>query len=163
MLPADAHTISDRFLEDPPPSDALPMTLVQHVFLLPTLADADAAFAGQVSQDHLTCLGAGLAKALQEVVADAGTVEPSQWADLEWPATGDRTAGLGLELTIRYPDGTTRPVSFAMVVTQLGRGVSVLDVSWLRTEVAQQPLVRALTASAARLAGARAAPDDRAA
>jgi hypothetical protein len=41
--------------------------------------------------------------------------------------------------------------------------VSVLDVSWLRTEVAQQPLVQALNASAARLAAARSAPDDRAA
>jgi hypothetical protein len=162
-LPAGATAISDRFLEDPPPTDALPMAVVQHVFLLPTLADADAAFTGQTGQEHLACLGAGLAKALQDVVADAGTVEPSTWADLAWPATGDRTVGLGLNLTIRYPDGTTRPISFAMVVMQRGRGVSVLDVSWLRTEVAQQPLVNALTASAARLAGARAAPDDRAA
>ena len=48
-------------------------------------------------------------------------------------------------------------------MTQLGRGVSVLDVSWLRTEVAQQPLVKALSAAAARLAGARSAPDDHAA
>ena len=162
-LPPDATAISDRFLEDPPPADALPMTLVQHVFLLPTLAEADAAFAGQVSQEHLTCLGAGLASALQDVVADAGTVEPSPWVDLAWPATGDRAVGMGLNLTVRSPDGSTRPVAFALVVTQLGRGVSVLDVSWLRTEVAQQPLVKALSAAAARLAGARSAPDDHAA
>ena len=162
-LPADATAISDRFLEDPPPTDALPMTLVQHVFVLPTLAEADAAFAGQVSQEHLTCLRAGLASALQDVVADAGTVESNPWVDLAWPATGDHTVGMGLNLTVRSPDGSTRPVAFAIVVTQLGRGVSVLDISWLRTEVAQQPLVQALGASAARLAAARAAPDDRAA
>jgi hypothetical protein len=67
-------------------------------------------------------LGAGLASALQDVVADAGTVEPSPWVDLAWPATGDHTVGMGLNLTVRSPDGTTRPVAFAIVVTQLGRG-----------------------------------------
>ena len=162
-LPPDATAISDRFLEDPPPSDALPMTLVQHVFLLPTLAEADAAFAGQVSQEHLTCLGAGLASALQDVVARRRHGRAQPVGGPRVARDGRPRGGHGPQPHVRSPDGSTRPVAFALVVTQLGRGVSVLDVSWLRTEVAQQPLVKALSAAAARLAGARSAPDDRAA
>ena len=59
-------------------------------------------------RSSLTCLGAGLASALQDVVADAGTVEPSPWVDLAWPATGDRAVGMGLNLTVRSP-GTAAP------------------------------------------------------
>ena len=58
------------------------------------------------------------------------------------------------------PAGERTLLGFATVAARRGRAVAVLELSWLRPELEDDPVASALAAAVRRLDPARGVPDD---